>query len=440
MSVSPHNLDAERSLLGGLLLNNEQIDHARDLVQARDFLRIAHGTVYASICDLIQRRMVADIVTVTDALRQAGTLEDTGGAAYVASLIDGSTPSINVPYYARIVKEHSIRRDMIAAARRLISAAELTDATAGELLEQAQTELVALGQADAGDLTAGPALSREAMAWLEDVQARSARGRMSGIPTGLPELDALTDGLQPGDLVVVGARPSQGKTALALQLALACDGPVAFFSLEMRKAQLATRALAWLAQVDGWALRRGLLTKPEYERVSKALESLASSGLAIDDASELSVWQIRSKCRRWKAQHGLSMVVIDYLQLVTPSRDARKGLNREQEVAAMSRAFKSLAKDVNVPVVLLAQLNRQVEGRSDSAPKLSDLRESGAVEQDADVVILLHRPGGKSVKDEGEAHLIVAKHRNGPTGAVPVWWQPSQTKFAPMPSYVSGVA
>lgn len=433
MKDFPHNLDAERSLLGGLLLNNEQVDYARDVVSAGDFYRPAHARIFSTILDLIHRRSVADIVTMTDALRQCGALEDTGGAVYVAGLIDGVPTSVNVPYYARIVREHALRREMIASADRIMEAARETDATAEQLLEQAESELAAIGRQQSSELTAGSELSRDAVRWLEDVAARRQQGRMSGLSTGLPDLDALTDGLQPGELIVVGARPSQGKTALALQLALACEGPVAFFSLEMRKAQLAARALAWLAQVDGWALRRGMLTQGEYGRVSRALESLAESGLAIDDASDLTVWQIRSKCRRWRAQHGLSLVVIDYLQLVTPMRDGRKGQNREQEVAAMSRAFKGLAKDVNVPVILLAQLNRQVEGRADTAPKLSDLRESGAVEQDADIVMLLHRPGGKSVKDEGEAHLILAKHRNGPTGTVPVWWTPAQTKFSPMP-------
>jgi replicative DNA helicase len=185
--------------------------------------------------------------------------------------------------------------------------------------------------------------------------------------------------------------------------------------------------------VDGWALRTGRLLHEEYLRVSQALTALSESGLAIDDAADLSIWQIRSKARRWQSQHGLSLVVVDYLQLVTPSRDRRKQSTREQEVATMSRAFKGLAMDLNVPVIVLAQLNRQVEARAEAAPKLSDLRESGAVEQDADLVILLHRPSGKSVKDEGEAHLIIAKQRNGPTGVVETWWVPSQTRFGPMP-------
>ena len=430
----PHSLAAERSVLGGMLLDSEHIETARSVVTQADFYRAGHRVVFDAILELRRRKTEADIVTVTAYLSQAQTLEDCGGAAYVASLIDGVPAAVNVPHYARVVKEHAIRRDLIEAGRRAIRAAENTAATVDEVLDEAEQALAALGREQTTDLIAGPQLAQEASAWLEEIQSRQGQGRMSGVRTGIPELDALTDGFQAGDLIVIGARPSQGKTALAMQFALECDGPCAFFSLEMRRNQLATRALAWLARVDGWALRRGRLTAGEYERVSRAMTTLSESGLAIDDASDLTVWNIRSKCRRWRAQHGLAMVAIDYLQLVTPAYDKRKQQNREQEVATMSRAFKGLAKDIGVPVLLLAQLNRQVEGRAESQPKLSDLRESGALEQDADIVMFLHRPGGKSVKDEGEANLIVAKHRSGPTGTVQVWWHPSQTRFAPMGS------
>jgi replicative DNA helicase len=430
--LTPHNLEAERSVLGGVLVNNDQLEHVRDFLTAHDFFRGPHKVIWAGILEVVRRDMAADLVTLVDHLRQSGQLESAEGPAYIASLVDGVPLSVNVPYYARVLRAHTTRREIIATALRLIEAAQVTDTEAAELIDVAESQLTAIGTQQTTDLAAGEALSRDAMRWLEEVAAQRSHGRMSGVPSGLPDLDAMTDGFQPGDLVVIGARPSQGKTALALQLALACEGNTAFFSLEMRRAQLAARALAWLARVDGWALRRGLLRQDEYGRVSRALTSLADSGLAIDDASDLTVWQIRSKARRWKAQHGLALVIVDYLQLVTPARDKRKQTTREQEVATMSRSLKGLAKDVSVPVIVLAQLNRAVEGRADAVPKLADLRESGAVEQDADLVLFLHRPNGKSVKDEGEAHIIVAKHRNGPTGTVPVWWLPSQTRFAPL--------
>jgi replicative DNA helicase len=431
--LTPHSLQAERSVLGGMLIDPEHVETARALVGAEDFFRLAHQTVYEAILALIDRKARPDLVTLTDALQQAGSLEDVGGAAYIASLVDGVPFSVNVPHYARVVKEHALRRQLIEAAKQLEHAAHQTDATVEELIDAAEGQLTTIGSQQTSDLAGGATLASEATKWLEDVAERRSRGRMSGLTTGIRELDAMTDGLQPGELTVIGARPSQGKTALALQIAIGCEAPCAFFSLEMKRAQLSARALALLARVDGWALRTGRLLHEEYLRVSQALTALSESGLAIDDAADLSIWQIRSKARRWQSQHGLSLVVVDYLQLVTPSRDRRKQSTREQEVATMSRAFKGLAKDLNVPVIVLAQLNRQVEARAEAAPKLSDLRESGAVEQDADLVILLHRPSGKSVKDEGEAHLIIAKQRNGPTGVVETWWVPSQTRFGPMP-------
>lgn len=429
--ASPHNLDAERSVLGGMLLNPNQVENARSLLASDDFFRLGHRRVFDAILEMSRRKIQPDIVTVADYLGQAGTLEDAGGVAYVAGLVDGVPSSVNVPYYARVVKAHAVKRQLIKAGNALVEAAQSTAAEAQELIDQAEAQLSAIAMQQATDLQAGVVLAREASAWLEEVAERKSRGRMSGIPTGLRELDGLTDGFQPGDLIVIGARPSQGKTALAMQFALECGGPAAFFSLEMRRAQLASRALAWLARVDGWALRTGRLHASEYERVSRAMTQLAESGLAIDDASDLTVWQIRSKARRWKSEFGLSMVVVDYLQLLTPTRDRRQQRNREQEVAQMSRSLKGLAKDLAVPVIILAQLNRGVESRADAVPKLSDLRESGAVEQDADLVIFLHRPNGASVKDEGEAHLILAKHRNGPIGTVQALWQPSMTRFAP---------
>jgi replicative DNA helicase len=431
--VSTHNLDAERSVLGGMLVNAEQIETARGVLRAEDFFRVAHQRIFAAILVLHQRKLVADMVTVCDYLGQAGTLDDTGGAVYIAGLTDGVPSSVNVPYYARLVKAHAVKRELLKAAQAIIEATK-TEIDAQEAIDLAESAIGSLAMQQPTDLQAGPVLAKEASALLEDIAARKNEKRLTGLSSGLPELDAMTDGFQPGDLVVVAARPSQGKTALALQLALACEAPAAFFSLEMRRAQLSIRALAWLARVDGWKLRTGRLdTAFEYERVSRAMTDLAESGLAIDDASDLTVWQIRSKARRWRAEHGLALVVVDYLQLVTPTRDKQKQQNREQEVARMSRAFKGLAKDLHVPVLLLAQLNRSAESRGEQPPKLSDLRESGAIEQDADVVIMLHRPNGASVKDEGEAHLIVAKHRNGPTGTVQTWWVPSMTAFRNFP-------
>lgn len=428
-----HNLDAEKSVLGGVLVNAEQLELARSILRTSDFFRRAHQQIWDAMLVLHGRRIVPDMVTVCDYLGQAGQLENVGGAVYVAGLTDGVHSSLNVPMYAQLVKAHAVKRDLLQAAQTIL-ASTTTEMDAQEAIDRAEAAIANVAMQQQTDLQAGPVLAKEAITLLDDIAARKAEKRLTGLTSGLPELDAMTDGFQPGDLIVVAARPSQGKTALALQLALACEAPAAFFSLEMRRAQLSIRALAWLARVDGWKLRTGRLEVPQdYERVSRAMDALAGSGLAIDDASDLSVWQIRSKARRWKSQHGLGLVVVDYLQLVTPTREKGKQANREQEVAKMSRSFKGMAKDLQVPVILLAQLNRAAEARGDQPPKLSDLRESGAIEQDADLVMLLHRPNGASVKDEGEAHLIVAKHRNGPTGTVQTWWVPAQTRFASYP-------
>jgi replicative DNA helicase len=434
VSTSPHNLDAERSVLGAVLVDNDALDLVSARLKPEHFFRRAHADIYDAMLELRRRRQKFDVVYVAELLTTRQQLEDVGGLVYLSELLDGSFRGVNIVGYAEIVFQKAALRQVIEVSKSAIQSALAQDLPAEEVINKTEAELTRIAMhAAQSDLVGGQALSSEAMAWLEEVSARREGSRLSGISTGLVDLDLMTDGFQPGDLILVGARPSQGKTALALQFALSADVPTAFFSLEMGRAQLSARALAWLARVDGWALRKGLLSRPEYERVSKALTQLAESGLAIDDASEMNVWQLRSKARRWKAQHGLKMCVVDYLQLMTPTHDKRRQTTREQEVAAMSRSLKGIAKELQVPMIVLAQLGRKAEDRASEPPKLSDLRESGALEQDADLVIFVHRPNGMTVKDEGEAHLIVAKHRNGPTGTVPTWWVPSQTRFRPMP-------
>lgn len=431
--LTPHSIDAERAVLGAILLDNDALELA-DL-RPEQFFRQAHQRLYRAMVELRRKGLAIDEVTLIEAMTASGELDTVGGSTYIAGITDGLTRSTNVPSYAKTVRRLATQRAIIHVSRALEKQAHDRDADENELIDFAESQLTAIAVQQQTDLVGGGQLASEAVKWLEDNAARAQLGRMSGVTSGLRDLDNLTDGFQPGTLNVIGARPSQGKTALALQFALSAGGPVAFFSLEMKRASLSARALAWLAKVDGWALKRGRLSDREYARLSSALDDLANSGLAIDDASEANVWQLRSKCRRYKAQHGLAMVVVDYLQLLTPPKDKRGQRNREQDVAAMSRSLKALAKDLHVPVLMLAQLNRAAEGRGDAPPKLSDLRESGAIEQDADVVIFLHRPGGKSVKDEGEALLILAKHREGPTGTVQTLWRPTMTRFDPYPSY-----
>lgn len=424
----PHNLEAQRAVLGAVLIANERFEGVAAVLTAGMFLRDAHRRIWAALVTLAGRQSALDLVTLREALERAGELEDVGGPAYLASLIDGVPRATNVTHYAGIVRELHLRRQLMAQARALESAAAATDVEASALLDAGMAQLLRLSaETTPGDLVDGPRLASEALAWLEEVAQRRGQGRVSGTPTGWPALDDMTDGLQPGDLIVLAARPSQGKSAAALQMALAAEGPVAFFSFEMSRAQLAARALATLGRVDGWAMRRGYLSREEQARVSRAMDSLAESGLSIDDTAGQTVPQLRAKARRWQvARGGLRLVVVDYIQLLRP---AHRSGNREQDVAEMSRGLKALARDLAVPVLALAQLNRAVEQQRDREPTLANLRESGAIEQDADGVWFLHRSDGQSVAQEGPAKMIIAKQRNGPVGSVDLWWYPPSTRF-----------
>lgn len=431
MSDYPHSLEAERAVLGAVLIDNDQAAGLIGTLHDRHFYRDAHQRIWRALVTLSERCSALDLVTLTEAMHASGDLEAAGGPAYLASLVDGVPHAMNVEHYAGIVREKAQRRTAIQIAASLTAAARGSDQAASAVVDGAIQELLAASRdTAAGDLVDGAALASGAMRWLDEQQRRRADKRLTGVPSGLRDLDRLTDGFQPGELVILAARPAQGKSAAALQFALAADGPVAFFSLEMSRDQLSARALATLGRIDGWAMRRGLLSTAEYGQLRVALERLGDSGLAIDESVDLSVPQMRAKARRWQQQHGLKMVVCDYLQLVTPSRG--KGMretNREQDVAGITRGLKALAKDLQVPVLALAQLNRATELARDKEPTLGNLRESGAVEQDADVVLFIHRPDGCSVAQEGPAKLIVAKNRTGPIGTVDLRWYPTCTRF-----------
>lgn len=430
----PHSLDAERAVLGAVLVDNTLLAAVQDKIQPEHFYRDAHQRIFRILLALGAKGSALDLVTVTEALGASGELDEVG-PAYVADLVSSGLRATNIDHYAAIVRDKAIRRSLMLRAERLVADAKQADADVDRVIDAGIQSLVGLsGATSPGDLVAGGQLASEALRWLDEVSRRRGTREISGVPTGLPDLDQMTDGFQPGDLVIVGARPSQGKSALALQFALAADGPCAFFSLEMRRDQLSARALATLGRVDGWAMRKGLLRKDEYERLQHALEQLGESGLAIDESAGLSVPQMTAKARRWQLTRGLRMVVCDYLQLMTPGTvKGRQGQNREQEVAGMTRALKMAAKELQAPILVLAQLNRGTETARDKEPTLANLRESGAVEQDADLVLLIHRPDGASVAVEGDVKLIVAKNRMGPTGSINLRWYPTQTRFGSAP-------
>ena len=427
----PHNLEAERSILGAILIRNDTFNVAAELIDADDFFRDAHRRVFDKMVDLNERGQAIDLVTLRDELSRSGELEPVGGPAYISSLADGVPRSTNVEHYARIVKERATLRNLIAAANRIEAEAYAAREEAAVVLDRAEQEIfsIAEGRIRSGFVPIGE-LAQNSFDTIERLQ--SVRSAVTGVPTGFVDIDEMTAGLQPADLVIVAARPSMGKTAFALNVGAHVgttgERTVGVFSLEMSKEQLSLRMLTSAAQIDWRRFRTGLLTESDYGRLSEALTSLSAARVHIDDTPSLGVLEMRAKSRRLKAEHGLDLLVIDYLQLM---QGRGRFENRNQEIASISRSLKALAKELDVPVVALSQLSRAPESRSDKRPQLSDLRESGALEQDADVVLFIFREDmyEETPENENVAEIIVGKQRNGPTGTVKLAFLKQQTRF-----------
>jgi replicative DNA helicase len=430
----PHNLEAERSVLGAILVNNDAFNLAAQVIDSGDFYRDAHRRIFDCMVALNERHDAIDFVTLKEQLARAGELDEVGGPAYVASLADGVPRATNVEYYARIVKEKSTLRNLIYAASKIVTNAYEADQESDVILDEAESAIFAVAddRLKAG-FVAMRDLVKESFPKIE--QLFEQKRLITGVPTGFVDLDEMTRGLQAGDLVIVAARPSMGKTSLVLNIAQYVaalgDHVVGFFSLEMSKESLFLRLLTSEAQIDGHRLMSGAIGGNDYHRISHALEKLNSMKLFIDDTANLGVLEMRAKSRRLQAEHGLSLLVVDYIQLMS-SRGRFE--NRTLELAAISRSMKGLAKELNVPIVVLSQLSRAPESRSDHRPQLSDLRESGALEQDADVVAMIYRDDvynrDPNSPDAGTAELILAKQRNGPTGVVKLAFLREQTRFA----------
>ncbi len=428
----PHNLEAERCVLGAILIHNEAFNVAAELIDSHDFFRVAHRLVFDKMVGLNERGHVIDLVTIKDELGRSGHLDEVGGAAYVAGLADGVPRSTHVEHYARIVKEKATLRNLIHSASKILSTAYEAEQDAGTVLDQAEQEIFSIaedrihtGFVPLGDLVQGSFTA------IENLQQH--KGLVTGIPTGFVDLDNLTSGFQPSDLIIIAARPSMGKTSFVLNVAqhigTKTDRTVGFFSLEMSREQLFMRMLTSEAEVDSHRFRGGFLSERDYGRLSTALGRLAEARVYIDDSAGLGVLEARAKARRLKAEHGLDLLVIDYIQLM---QGRGRFENRTQEVASISRALKGLAKELAVPVVALSQLSRAPESRSDRRPQLSDLRESGALEQDADVVMFIYRDEqyGATPENENLAEIIIGKQRNGPTGTVKMAFLKQYTRFA----------
>jgi replicative DNA helicase len=430
----PHNLEAERSILGAILVHNDAFNLAAQVIDVRDFYRDAHRRIFDRMVALNERGQAIDFVTLKEELGRSGELDAVGGPAYVASLADGVPRATNVEYYARIVKEKSTLRNLIFAANKILTTAYEADQDSDLVLDQAESAIFAVAddRLRAGFIPMAD-LVRESYPKIE--QLFEHKRLVTGVASGFVDLDEMTRGFQAGDLIIIAARPSMGKTSLALNIAqyvaLQPDRTVGVFSLEMSKESLFLRLLTSEAQIDGHRLMTGAIGQKDYGRISHALETLNAMRLYIDDSASITVLEMRAKARRLQAEHGLTLMVVDYIQLMSTRGRFE---NRTLELGAISRSLKGLAKELNVPVVVLSQLSRAPESRSDHRPQLSDLRESGALEQDADVVILIYREDAynrdPAHPDAGTAELIVAKQRNGPTGVVRLAFLREQTRFA----------
>ena len=432
----PHSLDAEKSVLGAILIHNEAFNHAAELIDSGDFFRDAHRRIFDRMVVLSERGDAIDFITLKEELSRAGDLEEVGGPAYIAALADGVPRSANVEYYARIVKEKATLRNLIHSANKILAEAYEAEQEPDVLLDEAERAIFAIAE---DRIRAGFVPLRDlvqtSFATIEKLQQH--KGLVTGVPTGYLDLDEMTSGLQPSDLILVAARPSMGKTSFVLNIAqhvgTSTDMTVGFFSLEMSKEQLFMRMLTSEARIDAHRFRSGFLNEKDYGRLSHALGTLAEARVFIDDTASIGVLEMRAKARRLKAEHGLHLLIIDYLQLMS---GRGRFENRQQELATISRSLKGLAKELNVPVVALSQLSRAPETRSDHRPQLSDLRESGALEQDADLVMFIFREeqyrgadGEPNTEAEGVAEIIVGKQRNGPIGSVKLAFIKEHTRF-----------
>ena len=443
----PYSEDAEQAVLGAMLIDTDAIMRASEIVDDTMFYREAHRRVFRAMMALTERREVVDPLTLTDELARRGELEISGGGEYISSLIDAVPTAANVEYHARIVREKAMLRRLIEVSTSIVSEAFAARTTAAEMLDAAEHKILQLSQArGAVDFTRIKELLWPTM---ERIEALSKGGKIiTGVPSGFADLDELTSGFQPSELIIVAARPAMGKTSFCLNLAqhaaIEHNIPIAFFSLEMSKESLVQRLLTSEARIDAQRMRKGLLRDDDFPRLARAAGILSSAPIYIDDSAGISLLEMRSRARRLKVDSGVGMVIVDYLQLIQGPSSAE---NRQQEISQISRSLKSLAKELAVPVIALSQLSRAPEQRTGESkrPQLSDLRESGAIEQDADLVVFLFRPEvyeGPTDKDgnslEGRSEVIVGKQRNGPIGTVNLYFHKHYTRFESYTARQSG--
>ncbi len=430
--IPPNSMEAEQSVLGSMLLDKEAVAAAAEVLHGEDFYSDAHREIYEAILDIYDRGMPADLVTLAEALRQRGTLESVGGGTYISDLSMSVPSTANVRYYIRIVEEKAILRRLIAASGDIMQESYAASEDLDIIIDHAEKKIFDISQRkNDRDFEPIKTILLDTYSRIEELAKN--KGKIVGVATGFRDFDLRTSGLNPSDFVLIAGRPSMGKTSFALNIAqyaaVHSKVPVAIFSLEMSKDQLVQRMLSCQAHIELQKIRTGDLTEEDWIKLVHAATPLSQAPIFIDDTPAISAMEIRSKARRLKLEHGLGMIVIDYLQLMSGRGNIE---SRQQEVSDISRSLKALARELEVPVVTLSQLSRGPEARQDHRPMLSDLRESGAIEQDADLVVFLYRDEYYNPDSEKQniAEAIIAKQRNGPTGTVELVWLGQYTQFA----------
>ncbi|MCI5869981.1 MAG: replicative DNA helicase [Dorea sp.] len=432
--VMPHSVEAEQSVVGAMLMDKDAITTASEIVSGADFYQSAYGVIFDSMVELFNEGKPVDLITLQERLKEKDVPAEIASLEFVKDLVTAVPTSANVKYYAEIVAEKSLMRKLIRLNEDIANTCYAGKEPLEAILEKTEKSVFELLQKrNTGDYVPIRQVVMNALDRIE--KASKNKGTVTGIPTGFIDLDYKLSGLQPSDLILVAARPSMGKTAFVLNIAqyiaFKKNKAVAIFSLEMSKEQLVNRLFSLESQVDAQSLRTGNMKDSDWEKLIEGAGVIGKSKLIIDDTPGISISELRSKCRKYKLEHGLDIVIIDYLQLMTGSV-GKSSESRQQEISEISRALKGLARELNVPVIALSQLSRAVESRPDKRPMLSDLRESGAIEQDADVVMFIYRDEyyNKDSEFKKQAEIIIAKQRNGPVGTVNLAWLGEYTKFA----------
>ena len=432
LKVPPHNLEAEQAVLGGVLLNNDAMNQLMDIISPEDFYREAHSTVFEGMAFLYKESEPIDVITLSETLTRKNRLEKIGGIDYLAVLVQSVSTSTGIVYHAEIIRAASVRRQLISECSNISELCFQEQEDAEGLLEKAEQTIFNIAESQIKE--GFQSLSQVIKGSIKKVEkAGESEGEVTGVPTGFDKFDFLTAGLQPSDLIIVAGRPSMGKTALAVNMgynaAKKTKKGVAVFSLEMSKQQLGIRLLGFESRIDATKLRAGRLNKDEWLELIDSADRLSEIPIFIDDSSAISVLEMKAKCRRLKKRGELGLVIVDYMQLIQGRRSAE---SRQLEMSEISRGLKGLAKDLDIPVMALSQLNRKVEDRPNKRPQLADLRESGAIEQDADVIVFIYRDevyNPQSEENQNIAEIIIGKQRNGPTGFLKLTFLKELTRF-----------